>query len=84
LFKVAEAKAGTGADATVIYVPPPFAGAAIMEAIDAEMSLIVAITEGMYNGRFKLNKLTNNNFHNFDQKFLYFLFQVYLNMIWLK
>ncbi|MBL8894655.1 MAG: succinate--CoA ligase subunit alpha, partial [Rhizobiales bacterium] len=44
---VAEAKAATGADASVVYVPPAFAADAICEAIDAEIPLVVAITEGI-------------------------------------
>ena len=44
---VQEAKEKTAADATMIYVPPPFAGAAIIEAIESKIELIVCITEGI-------------------------------------
>ncbi|HEY3181176.1 MAG TPA: succinate--CoA ligase subunit alpha [Casimicrobiaceae bacterium] len=44
---VAEAKARTGANVSVVYVPPPFAAAAIDEAVDAELDLVICITEGV-------------------------------------
>ncbi len=44
---VAEAKAATGATVSVIYVPPPFAAAAIDEAVEADLDLVICITEGI-------------------------------------
>ncbi|WP_310550335.1 succinate--CoA ligase subunit alpha [Paenibacillus glufosinatiresistens] len=44
---VKEAKAATGATASVIYVPPAFAADSIMEAVDAELDLVICITEGI-------------------------------------
>jgi succinyl-CoA synthetase alpha subunit len=44
---VADAVAAVKPDATMIYVPPPFCAAAIIEAIKAEIALVVAITEGI-------------------------------------
>jgi succinyl-CoA synthetase alpha subunit len=44
---VEDARAATGADVSVIYVPPPFAAGAVMEAADAGIEFIVAITEGV-------------------------------------
>src|SRR5947207_7409007 len=44
---VADAKKATGATVSVIYVPPPFAAAAIDEAVDADLDLVICITEGI-------------------------------------
>ena len=44
---VADAKAATGATVSVIYVPPPYAAAAIDEAVEAELDLVICITEGI-------------------------------------
>jgi succinyl-CoA synthetase alpha subunit len=44
---VADAKSETGAQVSVIYVPPPFAADAIMEAVDADLDLVICITEGI-------------------------------------
>jgi succinyl-CoA synthetase alpha subunit len=44
---VSDAKEATGANVSIIYVPPPFAADAIMEAVDADLDLVICITEGI-------------------------------------
>lgn len=44
---VHQAKAATGCNVSIIYVPPPFAADAIMEAVDADLDLVICITEGI-------------------------------------
>lgn len=44
---VKEAKAATGCNASVVFVPPPFAADSIMEAVDADLDLVICITEGI-------------------------------------
>lgn len=59
---VAHAKAETGADVSLIFVPPPFAADAILEAIDAQMPLVIAITEGIpVNDMLKVKVALNKN-----------------------
>ena len=53
---VGDAMAATGATASVVYVPPPFAADAIMEAVDAQVPLIVCITEGGSGARYGAGK----------------------------
>ena len=58
---VKEAKQATGATVSVIYVPPPYAAAAIDEAVDAELDLVICVTEGipvrdMLRTRYKMQK----------------------------
>lgn len=58
---VAEAKEQTGANVSVIYVPPPFAAKAIDEAVDADLDLVICITEGvpvrdMLNTRYRMQE----------------------------
>ena len=62
LITLLQAKEATNCDASIIYVPPPYAAQAIIEAVEAEIGLVVCITEGIP----QLVSYANLQLHNPD------------------